>query len=93
MIIINRLAGSSIARIRPDEVSTVWVDYDADVIAEKLLLQIVVAGAVGIGGGCTDTDWRAEGLTPRCQLGEVVIINLYTCLPRIVCRRLCQGIK
>src|SRR5205823_2280766 len=90
---INRVAGSGIARISPKDVSAGRSGHNVDVITDKLLLQVVVAGAIRIRRGCTDPYRRRKGQSTRCRLGKVVVVDLHACLPGIVCRGPRQGIK
>lgn len=53
-ISIDRLAGGGAARIRPDQVGAAGACYNAGVIPQELLLQVVVARAVWIRRGATD---------------------------------------
>src|SRR5690242_6915684 len=69
--VINRLAGSGIARIGPYDVGAGGSGHDVDVIADELLLQVVVAGAVGIRRGRADPDRRTKGRSARRRLGIV----------------------
>jgi len=90
---INHLTKGGATRIRPNDVGTGWTSHDVDVIAEKLLLQVVVAGTIRIRRGCANLKWCSEGRPTSRRVGEVVIVDLHACLPEIVCRRLGQGIK
>src|SRR5260370_36837891 len=90
---INRLAGSGIASICPYDVGDGGSGHDVDVIADELLLQVVVAGAVGIRRGRADPDRRTKGQSTYWRLGVVVVVGLHPCLPGVVCRGLCQRIK
>src|SRR6266700_1985058 len=92
-IVINRQTGCGIARIRPNDVSAGGVGNDANVIADELLLQVVVAGAIGIRGNCADPYRPTKGRSTRCRLSEVVVVDLNACLKGIVCRGLRQGVK
>src|SRR6266700_6250734 len=92
-VVINRLTGSGIARIRPHDVGAGGASHNADVVSDELLLQVVVAGAIGIGRGGADPYRRTKGHSTHWRIGEVVVVDLHACLKRVVCRGLRQGVK
>src|SRR5919204_182793 len=81
---IDRRAGHGITRVSPHDVGGIRSRDDPDVVAEKLLLQIVVAGAIGIRGPRTHSYWRAVTQSLKRQLDQVVVIDLDTRLPGVI---------
>src|SRR5260221_5126685 len=92
-VVINRLTGSGMARIRPHDVGAGGASHDVDVVCDELLLQVVVAGAIRIGRGGADPYRRTKGQATCWRLGEVVVVDLHTGLKGVVGRRPRQGVK
>ena len=90
---IDRPAEASAARVRPHQVGATGTVHDVDVIAQELLLQVVVAGAVWVRRGAADPQRRAEGSSTRRGLGVVVVVDLHARLPGVAGRGLGERVK
>src|SRR6266699_3392181 len=78
-VVINRLTGSGIARIRPHDVGAGGASHNVDVVSDELLLQVVVAGAIGIGRGGADPYRRTKGHSTHYRVGEVQAVAMPAC--------------
>src|SRR6266699_2439775 len=92
-VVINRLTGSGIARVRPHDVGAGGAGHNVDVVSDELLLQVVVTAAIGIRRGGADPHRHTKGQSTRWRLGEVVVVDLYARLKGVVGRGLRQGVK